>query len=48
MDWGNIGHVTAISKALQEKNDILQQKLEVLEKEKEEVCGEDRSLSLRE
>jgi hypothetical protein len=30
---------TAISKALQEKNDMLQQKMESLEKEKEEVCG---------
>ena len=40
VDWDNIAHVTAISKALQERNDMLQQKMEVLEKEKEEVCGE--------
>jgi hypothetical protein len=47
MDWDNIAHVTAISKALQEKNDMLRQKMEVLEKEKEEVCGEDWNLTSR-
>lgn len=43
MDWQNIRHVTAMSKALQERNDVLQRekedlqkKMGVLEKEKEE------------
>jgi len=43
MDWQNIGHITAISQALQERNDILQrekedlqQRMEVLHREKEE------------
>ena len=46
MDWQNIGHVTAISQALQERNDVLERekedlqlKMEFLEREKEEVCS---------